>query len=45
MFQLFVSADVPNGGTVNFPVGAPLPPLHTVWAVGIRLVFDWRYYF
>jgi hypothetical protein len=45
VFQLFVAADVPRGGTTVFPVGAPTPDLRTVWSVGVRLVFDWRYYY
>jgi hypothetical protein len=44
VFQLFTVADVPRGGMTVFPVGALTPDLHTVWAVGLRLVFDWRYY-
>ncbi|MDM0110880.1 hypothetical protein QTI66_01905 [Variovorax sp. J22R133] len=43
--QLFAAADVPRGGTVRFPVGAPAPELRTVWSIGVRLVFDWRYYY
>jgi len=26
------------------PAGAPGIDLRTVWSVGLRLVFDWRYY-
>jgi len=42
--QLFASADVPRSASTVFPAGAPTPDLRTVWAVGLRLVFDWRYY-
>ncbi|WER49025.1 hypothetical protein CupriaWKF_17760 [Cupriavidus sp. WKF15] len=45
VFQLFAAADVPHGGSVNFPRGSAAPPLHTVWSIGLRLVFDWRYYY
>jgi len=44
IIQLFMSADVPRSASTVFPVGAPTPDLRTVWAVGLRLVFDWRYY-
>jgi hypothetical protein len=43
MFQLFTSADVPGHarevGTTNAPVD-----LRTIWSLGLRMVFDWRYY-
>jgi hypothetical protein len=44
VFQLFVGADVPQSSFTVFPVGASTPELRTVWSVGLRLVFDWRYY-
>lgn len=44
MFQLFASADVPYGERVVAPIGAPKPNLGTVWSIGLRMVFDWRYY-
>jgi hypothetical protein len=43
--QLFVGADVPHGKHVDAPAGAPMPALQTVYSIGLRLVFDWRYYF
>ena len=43
--QLFAAADVPTATAVDLPLGAPLPKLHTLWSVGLRLVFDWRYYY
>ncbi|HSW16777.1 MAG TPA: hypothetical protein VLJ86_06085 [Ramlibacter sp.] len=45
LVQLFAAADVPRGATVRFPMGAPAPELRTVWSIGLRLVFDWRYYY
>jgi hypothetical protein len=45
VFQLFAAADVPRAGSVDFPAGAPVPDLRTVWSLGLRLVFDWRYYY
>jgi hypothetical protein len=44
LFQLFTSFDVPHSASVLSPPGAPNPELHDVWSVGVRLVFDWRYY-
>jgi hypothetical protein len=44
VFQLFANADVPEGASTVYPAGAPTPHLRTVWSVGLRLVFDWRYY-
>lgn len=44
IFQLFASADVPYGAKTVYPAGASTPELHTVWSVGLRLLFDWRYY-
>ena len=43
--QLFAGADVPRGASTVLPTGAPAPELRTVWFLGMRLVFDWRYYF
>ena len=45
LFQLFAGADVPRSATVDYPAGAAAPELRTVWSVGLRLVFDWRYYY
>jgi hypothetical protein len=44
LFQLFTAADVPMSSTVTAPAGAPDVALRTVWSFGLRLVFDWRYY-
>jgi hypothetical protein len=43
MFQLFTSADVPSHAR---DVGNPSDPvpLRTIWSLGLRMVFDWRYY-
>jgi hypothetical protein len=45
VFQLFVGADVPRSASTVSPVGASTPDLRTVWSIGVRLVFDWRYYY
>jgi hypothetical protein len=44
LFVLFTSADFPRTSSVTAPAGAPDVDLRTVWSVGLRLVFDWRYY-
>jgi len=44
VFQLFAGADVPNSANVVSPAGAPNVDLRTVYSVGLRMVFDWRYY-
>jgi hypothetical protein len=43
LFQLFAGADVPHGVSVARPPGATAD-LSTVWLLGVRMVFDWRYY-
>jgi len=43
--QLFAGFDVPISASVVSPAGAPEPDLKTIWQFGIRIVFDWRYYF
>jgi hypothetical protein len=45
LFQLFAAADVPRKASTTFPVGEATPELRTVWSIGVRLVFDWRYYY
>jgi hypothetical protein len=42
--QFFAGFDVPTSASVVAPVGAPKPDLKTIWQVGMRMVFDWRYY-
>jgi hypothetical protein len=44
LFQLFAGADIPHGATVVSPPGAPPVDLRTVYSLGLRMVFDWRYY-
>jgi hypothetical protein len=44
LFQLFAGADVPSRYRVISPAGAPPVSLGTIWSLGLRMVFDWRYY-
>jgi len=45
LFQLYGGADVPRGGRVVLPADAPAADLGTIWFIGVRMIFDWRYYF
>jgi len=45
IFQLYGGADVPHGAHTYLPYGALTPELDTIWYLGIRMTFDWRYYF
>jgi hypothetical protein len=42
MFQLFAGADVPY--SASFAGTDEKVDLGTVWSIGLRLMFDWRYY-
>jgi hypothetical protein len=44
-FQLVGGLETPNHATLIAPEGAPLPDLHTIYFVGLRLAFDWRRYY
>jgi len=44
VFQLFGGADVPRGATLVVPAEAPSADLGTIWFIGVRMTFDWRYY-
>jgi hypothetical protein len=43
LFQLYTSADMPSRARVVDGSTDPVL-LRTIWAVGLRMVFDWRYY-
>ena len=45
VFQLYGGADMPHSSKVIIPAGADPVNLDTVWYLGIRMAFDWRYYF
>jgi hypothetical protein len=44
MFQLFGGIDVPYGYSTVAPVGATPVKLSPTYSLGLRMVFDWRYY-
>lgn len=43
IFQLFGGLQIPYDAHMVNP-DFPLPELRNVWSVGLRMVFDWRYY-
>jgi hypothetical protein len=45
LVQLYMGFEVPTSVSVVGPVGAPEPDLDTIFNFGIRIAFDWRYYF
>jgi hypothetical protein len=44
-FQLFAGADYPYDESIDSPAGASPVDLRPVYFLGLRMVFDWRYYF
>ncbi|MFQ5962023.1 MAG: hypothetical protein ACE5MG_11565, partial [Candidatus Methylomirabilales bacterium] len=45
VLQLYAGFEVPTSVSVVEPAGAPTPDVETIWLFGLRLAFDWRYYF
>jgi len=45
LIQFYVGFDKPTQTLVVAPPGAPTPNLRTIGLTGIRVAFDWRYYF
>jgi hypothetical protein len=43
--QFNAGLDIPGKVTMLDPAGAPAVNLKTIWFLGIRIYFDWRYYF
>jgi hypothetical protein len=43
-FQLFGAADIPYDASVERPLNAAPASLQTVYSLGLRMIFDWRYY-
>ncbi len=42
--QFNFGCDIPGKVTMLDPVGAPAVKLKTIWFLGVRVYFDWRYY-
>jgi hypothetical protein len=45
MVQLFGGIDIPGKVTLVTPDNIPIPSVRTIPYFGLRVVFDWRYYF
>jgi len=45
IFQLFAGADLPYDESVKNPKDAPQVNLDPIYSLGVRMVFDWRYYY
>ena len=45
LVQLYTGFEVPTSASVVAPAGAPEPDLDTIFHFGLRVAFDWRYYF
>jgi hypothetical protein len=43
--QFNFGVDIPGKVTMLDPAGAPAMKLQTIWFMGVRVYFDWRYYF
>lgn len=44
MFQFYGGVDIPSDVSTELPAGAPPADLDTIYFLGIRMMFDWRYY-
>jgi hypothetical protein len=45
MVQLFGGVDIPGKVTLVSPANIPTPSVRSIPVLGLRVVFDWRYYF
>lgn len=45
LFQLHLGADIPVSSTMISHPSIPAPDLRMTWRLGLRVAFDWRYYF
>lgn len=45
LIQFFAGIDIPHNIKSLDPNGLPAAELETIWYLGARIVFDWRYYF
>ena len=44
VFQLFAGIDIPYDSSVERPIGGTPADLQNVYSIGLRMLFDWRYY-
>jgi hypothetical protein len=45
VLQLYAGVDLPGKAHVIDSPEIPVPPMQTIWTGGVRLSFDWRYYY
>jgi hypothetical protein len=45
VLQFFGGVDIPGKITVVAPEGSPVPKTNPIYFLGVRIGFDWRYYF
>ncbi|MEI7980240.1 MAG: hypothetical protein WCI71_01215 [Bacteroidota bacterium] len=45
VLQINAGLDIPGKVKVTYPDDAPAPEVKTTFFIGVRLAFDWRYYF
>jgi len=45
VLQINAGFDIPGKMAVSIPANATPPEVKTTWFIGLRLAFDWRYYF
>jgi hypothetical protein len=45
ILQFFAGFEIPVRESVIGPSGAPKPNVKDIWLLGLRMAFDWRYYF
>lgn len=45
LLQLYGGVDIPRSANVLLPTGAAPVDLDPIWFLGVRMAFDWRYYF
>jgi len=44
LLQLFAGADIPSDVSIAAPEGAPPVDMRPIYSLGLRMLFDWRYY-
>lgn len=45
VLQFYGGVDIPGKITAIVPLGVPLPETNPIYFLGVRIGFDWRYYF
>jgi len=43
--QIYGGVDIPSNVNLIEPKNIPVPKFENIWLLGLRLAFDWRYYF